>query len=432
MDFAHCIHKQLIINFKGGVTMTTKVTEKKGFMEKVKSVGPAAVVTAAFIGPGTVTTSSLAGASFGYSLIWAMVFSIFATIVLQEMAARLGIVTRMGLGEALREQFENPIAKYISIILVISAIGIGCAAYETGNILGGALGLEAITGISMNIWGPMMGIGAFILLYTGNYKIVEKALIGLVVLMSLTFITTAILVSPNWGEIFKGMFIPSIPKGSVFIVMALVGTTVVPYNLFLHASAVQERWKDASGLKESRTDIFVSIILGGLISIAVIITASAAFFGTGIAIGSAGDMAKQLEPLLGQWAKYFFALGLFSAGLSSSITAPLAAAYATAGALGWERNLRDKKFRIVWMFVLIIGIVFSGIGLKPISAIIFAQAANGILLPIIAIFLLYVMNNKKRLDQYVNKGITNLLGSIVVLVAIGLGLRSILKVLGIM
>jgi NRAMP (natural resistance-associated macrophage protein)-like metal ion transporter len=277
-----------------------------------------------------------------------------------------------------------------------------------------------------------MGIGAFLLLYTGSYKIVEKVLVGLVVLMSLTFITTAVIISPNWGAIIKGMFIPSIPKGSVFIVMALVGTTVVPYNLFLHASAVQERWKDASGLKESRSDILVSIILGGLISISIIITASAAFFGTGLAIKSAGDMAKQLEPLLGRWAKYFFAFGLFSAGLSSSITAPLAAAYATAGALGWKRDLKDKKFKTIWMIVLAVGIVFSGIGLKPISAIIFAQAANGILLPIVAIFLLYVMNNKQRLGQYVNRGITNVLGGIVVLVAIGLGLRSILKVLGIM
>lgn len=395
-------------------------------------MGPAAIVTAAFIGPGTVTTASLAGASFGYSLLWAMVFSVFATVVLQEMSARLGIVTRMGLGEALRDQFENPLVKYISIFLVISAIGIGCAAYETGNILGGALGLQSVTGISMNVWGPVMGIGAFILLYTGSYKLIEKVLICLVVLMSLTFITTAIVVSPDWGQILAGMFVPSVPKGSVFIVMALVGTTVVPYNLFLHSSAVQERWKDSSGLGEARSDIFISIILGGLISMAVIITASASFFGTGIGIKNAGDMARQLEPLLGPWAKYFFAFGLFSAGLSSSITAPLAAAYATSGALGWEKNFKDRKFKAVWMLVLAIGIVFSAMGFKPLTAIIFAQAANGILLPIVAIFLLYVMNNKKRLGKYVNSGIVNILGSIVVLVAIGLGLRSILKVLGLM
>ncbi|ADO82931.1 Nramp family divalent metal transporter [Ilyobacter polytropus] len=410
----------------------TVLVEKKGFLQKLKTMGPAAIVTAAFIGPGTITTASIAGAKFGYALIWAMVFSIFATVVLQEMSARIGIVTRKGLGSALREQFNNPIAKYASIFLVVSAIGIGCAAYETGNILGGALGLEAVTGISMNVWGPIMGIGGYILLKSGNYKFVEKFLIGLVVLMSATFITTAIIVAPDWSEILKGMFIPSVPKGSVFLIMALVGTTVVPYNLFLHSSAVQERWKDASGLKESRSDIFLSIILGGLISIAVIITASAAFFGTNIAINNAGDMAKSVEPLLGSWAKYFFAFGLFAAGLSSTITAPLAAAYATAGALGWKSDFKDKKFEAIWTTVIVIGIVFSAMGLKPLSAIIFAQAANGILLPIIAIFLLYAMNNKKRLGKYVNSPLTNILGGIVVLVACGLGLRGILRVLGVM
>ncbi|WP_319202434.1 Nramp family divalent metal transporter [uncultured Ilyobacter sp.] len=410
----------------------TVQVEKKGFLQKLKTMGPAAIVTAAFIGPGTITTASIAGAKFGYSLIWAMVFSIFATVVLQEMSARIGIVTRKGLGSALREQFTNPIAKYGSIFLVVSAIGIGCAAYETGNILGGALGLEAISGISMNVWGPIMGIGGYILLKTGNYKFVEKFLIGLVVLMSATFITTAIVVAPDWSEILKGMFIPSVPKGSVFLIMALVGTTVVPYNLFLHSSAVQERWKDASGLKESRSDIFLSIILGGLISIAVIITASAAFFGTNIAINNAGDMAKSVEPLLGSWAKYFFAFGLFAAGLSSTITAPLAAAYATAGAMGWKSDFKDKKFEAIWTTVILIGIIFSAVGLKPLSAIIFAQAANGILLPVIAIFLLYAMNNKKRLGKYVNSPLTNILGGIVVLVACGLGLRGILRVLGVM
>lgn len=408
----------------------TEEEKSGGILKKLKTMGPAAIVTAAFIGPGTVTTASIAGANYGYALIWAMVFSVFATIILQEMAARLGIVTRKGLGEALREQFENPVAKMISIFLVVSAIGIGCAAYETGNILGGALGLQAVTGISMNIWGPLMGIGAFILLYTGSYKLVEKFLVGLVVAMSLIFITTAIIVRPDLSLIAQGL-IPSVPEGSLLIVIALIGTTVVPYNLFLHASAVQERWKDASGIKESKTDILVSMILGGLITMAVIITASAAFFGTGIAITNAGDMAQQLEPLLGSWAKNIFAFGLFSAGLSSAVTAPLAAAYATSGALGWKKDMKDKKFRIIWMTVLAIGIIFSGLGLKPISAIIFAQVANGILLPIIAVFLLYIMNNKKRLKEHVNSKVSNVLGFIVVLVAIGLGLRSLLSVMGV-
>jgi NRAMP (natural resistance-associated macrophage protein)-like metal ion transporter len=407
---------------------------------RIKSIGPAALVTAAFIGPGTVTTCSIAGAKFGYALLWGLLFSIIATIVLQEMSARLGIVTRKGLGEALREQAKNPITMFITGFLVLSAIVIGNAAYETGNILGGALGLETITGISkvsfgslfsVNIWGPIIGLFAFVIMMIGSYKALEKMLISLVILMSLAFISTTIVIAPNLGEILKGTFVPSLPNGSILTIVGLIGTTVVPYNLFLHASVVQERWKDKSGLKEARTDIFISIAIGGLISMSIVITSAAAFMGTGTEIKNAGDMAFQLQPLLGNWAKVFMAFGLFAAGVSSAVTAPLAAAYAAAGILGWKKDFKDKKFKAVWIFILLIGIVFSAIGFKPIQAIIFAQITNGILLPIIAVYLLWIMNSKKILGDYRNKLLSNIIGFIVVLVAIGLGLRSILNVLGV-
>ncbi len=412
---------------------------KNNFLYKIKSVGPAALVTAAFIGPGTVTTCSVAGAKFGYALLWGLLFSVIATIVLQEMSARLGIVTRKGLGEALRQHAKTPVARFITIFLVLSAIVIGNAAYETGNILGGALGLETITGISavslgksisINIWGPIIGIFAFVLMLIGTYKTIERLLITLVILMSVAFISTSIIIAPNIGEILKGVFVPSFPKGSVLTIVALVGTTVVPYNLFLHASAVQERWKDSTGLKQARTDIFISIAVGGIVSMSIVITSAAAFIGQGIEINNAGDMAIQLQPLLGNWAKVFMAFGLFAAGVSSAVTAPLAAAYATVGIFGWNRNIKDYKFKAVWIFILLIGILFSAFGFKPIQAIVFAQITNGILLPIIAVYLLWVMNSKAILGEYKNKRRTNIVGGIVVLIAIGLGLRSVFAVLG--
>ena len=410
----------------------------KKIIGKFKSIGPAALVTAAFIGPGTVTACSIAGAKFGYALLWGLLFSVIATIVLQEMSARLGIVTRKGLGEALREQTKNPISRFITAFLVLSAIVIGNAAYETGNILGGALGLEAITGFStisigefsLNIWGPVIGIFAFALMIIGSYKTLERLLIILVILMSLAFISTSIIIAPNIAEILKGAFIPSLPSGSVLTLVALIGTTVVPYNLFLHASAVQERWKDESGLKEARTDIYISIIIGGLISMSIVITSATAFMSSGTEINNAGDMALQLQPLLGNWAKYFMAFGLFAAGVSSAVTAPLAAAYAAAGILGWKKDLKGKKFRAVWIFILLIGIIFSAVGFKPIQAIVFAQITNGILLPIIAVYLLWIMNSEKIMGKYKNKLLSNIIAFVVVLIAIGLGFRSILSVFG--
>ena len=415
------------------------IMKSKSILKKIRSIGPAALVTAAFIGPGTITTCSIAGAKFGYALLWGLLFSIIATVVLQEMSARLGIVARKGLGEALCEQARNPITKFITAFLVLSAILIGNAAYETGNILGGALGLETISGISsisitdsfkINIWGPLIGLSAFILMIIGSYKSIERMLIILVILMSLAFITTSIVIMPVWKEIFKGIFVPSVPKGSVLTIVALIGTTVVPYNLFLHSSAVQEKWKDKSGLNEARTDIFVSIIIGGLISMSIVVTSAVAFWGSNHEIKGAGDLAIQLEPLLGNWAKIFLAFGLFAAGISSAVTAPLAAAYATSGILGWKKNLKDKKFKSVWIFILLIGIAFSAFGFKPIQAIVFAQITNGILLPIIAIYLLWVMNSKKILGDFKNNLISNIIGFAVVIVAVGLGVRSILSVLG--
>lgn len=413
----------------------------KSFFKKLQTLGPAALVTAAFIGPGTVTTCSIAGAKFGYALLWGLLFSIIATIVLQEMSARLGIISRKGLGEALREHTTNKFARYLAIILVISAIAVGNAAYETGNILGGALGLETITGISvialsdsvfLNLWGPVIGLFAFTIMIMGSYKSLEKILVTLVVLMSLAFISTTIVIAPDIGKILNGVFVPNLPKGSALTLAGLIGTTVVPYNLFLHASAVQERWKDQSGIKEARTDIFISIILGGIISMSIVITSAAAFLGSGTEIKNAGDMAIQLQPLLGNWAKVLMAFGLFAAGVSSAVTAPLAAAYATAGILGWEKNLKDKKFKAVWIFILLLGIILSAFGLKPVEAILFAQVTNGILLPVIAVYLLWVMNSKKILGDFRNNYWSNIIGGIVVLVAIGLGIRSILGVLGIL
>lgn len=401
-------------------------------MRRLRNLGPGLLVAAAFIGPGTVTTASVAGASVGYALLWALVFSIAATIVLQEMSARLGIVSREGLGEALRTTFDNVIVKVVAIILVLSAITIGAAAFQTGNITGAALGLEAITGVAPQVWAIIVGLVAFTLLASGIYSLIERVLVVLVVVMSVVFILTAVLVRPNVGDILAGIFAPGIPSGSLVTVVALIGTTVVTYNFFLHSSSVQDKWPESvptdEALGQARFDTVTSIGLGGIITLAIIVTGAAAFFGTGTEIADAGQMAQQLEPLLGSAAKWFFAIGLLGAGLTSSVTAPLAAAYATSGALGWGRDLRDWRFRAVWAIIIIFGTTLAALGTSPVQIIIFAQAANGILLPMVAIFLLIVMNRSDLLGRYQNGVIGNILGGIVVLVALFLGGRTLFTV----
>ncbi|ERJ18809.1 Manganese transport protein mntH1 [Salinisphaera shabanensis E1L3A] len=404
-------------------------------LQRLQQFGPGLLVAAAFIGPGTVTTASVAGAETGYALLWALVFSIFATLVLQEMSARLGIVARLGLGEALRQSFDSPLLRWAVIVLVVVAIGFGTAAFETGNITGAALGLETIAGLSTRVWALIVGAAALALLATGHYKLIERVLVALVLTMSVVFILTAIIVRPDIGAILAGIFTPSLPQGSVLTLIALVGTTVVTYNFFLHSAAVQDKWpRDVSterALTESRLDSGLSIALGGLITLAIVITAAAAFFNSETAIEDAGQMASQLEPLLGPAAKWFFAIGLFAAGMTSSVTAPLAAAYAVSGALGVKPDLASHRFRAIWAAIIVIGMGFAWFGTKPVQAIVIAQAANGILLPLIAVFLLVVMNRRDLLGEHRNGLVGNLLGAFVVVVATGLGLYTLLSVFGV-
>lgn len=398
-----------------------------------KNIGPGTLVAAAFIGPGTVTLCTLAGINFGFNLLWAMLLSILATIVLQEMAARLGIVSQRGLSEVIRSQIKHPIINKLIVLLILSAIVIGNASYEAGNISGGILGLETVLGqasldiggFSFNLMSLIIGFMAFVLLYIGNYKLLERVLITLVVLMSLSFLVTAIVTKPDITAILKGAFVPKSPKGSLLTILGLIGTTVVPYNLFLHASLVKEKWRNKEDLKAVRKDTIVSIVLGGLVSMAIIISAASITSGE---VNNAADLAKSLAPLYGNFAKYFLAIGLFAAGITSAITAPLAAAYVVKGCFGWADGLKSIKFRSVWATILILGVVLSSLGFKPIEIIKFAQVANGILLPVIAGVLLWVVNKKGVLGVHVNSKAQNIVGLLIVITTIFLGLRGLDKV----
>jgi Mn2+/Fe2+ NRAMP family transporter len=393
-----------------------------------KKIGPGVLVAAAFIGPGTVTACTLAGANFGYALLWAMLLSIIATIVLQEMAARIGIIQQKGLADVIKTELKSTWSKYVVLGIIIAAIIIGNAAYEGGNIGGATLGLEAIFGSGhTKLYAIIITVIAFALLSFGNYKTLEKVLVSLVIIMSLSFIATAIITKPDFGELLKGLFIPTTPNDSILTIIALVGTTVVPYNLFLHASLVSEKWKTKEELPIARRDTIISIAVGGLVSMCIIIVATSISNNN---ISSVIDLAEGLEPLFGTAAKYFMGIGLFAAGITSAVTAPLAAAYVANSCFGWNATLKDKRFKAVWMLIMIIGVSFLLLGIKPIEVIKFAQISNGILLPVIAIFLLWIVNKKSVLGKYKNTLFQNVLGILIVIISIVLGVKSILKVLG--
>ncbi|MBM3420437.1 MAG: divalent metal cation transporter [Bacteroidetes bacterium] len=410
----------------------------RGFFRSLREFGPAALVTAAFIGPGTLTTCTLAGASWGFTLLWGLLFATIATIILQDMASRLGIAGRRSLGEAINMSFSSG-GRIAAVAVVILAIGIGNAAYEAGNIAGASMGIESVTSVStikagavsIRIWPLITGVLAFIILFSGSYRMLERILVSLVILMSITFITAAVMIKPPLAAILRGLFVPEIPNGSLVMLIGLIGTTVVPYNLFLHASAAREKWKRRDDISKSTIDSVIAIGLGGVISGAIVVTSASAFYGTGREIAGVADLGVQLEPLLGGVSRYFMAAGIFSAGISSAVTAPLAASYAITGVLNLENNMRSRPFRLIWICVLFTGVLFATLGMRPVRMILLAQFMNGLLLPVLAIFLLKAVNNRQIMGDAVNGPVRNSVGIIIILITFLLGLRSIAGVAGI-
>jgi Mn2+/Fe2+ NRAMP family transporter len=396
-------------------------------MRRWSGIGPGVIIAAAFIGPGTVTTATLAGARFGTTLLWALVFATIATIVLQEMSARLGLATGSGLGQALRSVSGPPwLGVALASLAAVAVVG-GAAAYQAGNLTGAGLGLESATGVQLRVWVAVGAILAGALLWTGKYKLVERVLAACVAVMGVVFLATAILIVPHLADILSGMFVPRLPEGADLTALALIGTTIVPYNLFLHAAVVRERWSNVEDLPAVRWDLILAIGVGGIVSSAVVVTASAGLDGT--EVRSAGDMAEQLRPLLGPWAGHAFAVGYAAAGITSAVTAPLAAAYTLLDALGRRRDVTTPLARSVWAGCLFVGAGAALIGFRPVPLIVVAQLVNGLILPIVAVVLLVAMNDRTRLGENVNGWRGNLIGAAVVLLCIVLGARTIVLAL---
>ncbi len=403
------------------------------------TIGPGALVAAAFIGPGTVTACTLAGANYGFALLWALVFATVATIILQSMAARLGVGARLGLGEALMRGAGNPVFKIVIGGLVIAALGLGNAAYEAGNLSGGALGLDAILGSEdparfRLIVLVLAGLAGLTLLI-GEYKFLERLLVVLVTIMALAFAISALLVRPDIGRMIQGLVpsIPDEPRG-LLTAIALIGTTIVPYNLFLHAATARKRWEagDATSVQEAVSDTGISVGLGGLISILILSTAAASLFGQGLEISSANDMALAIEPTYGVAARYLVGVGLLAAGFTSTVTAPMATAYALTEIIGRPSGKgHGVVYKGIALGILVIGTLVSLSGIRPVDVIFIAQIANGVLLPIIAGSLLFAMNRKSLLGDHTNGLLANVLGGAVVLISLLIGARLVLSEIGV-
>ena len=397
----------------------------KSLKSKISNILFWSIVSAAFVGPGTVTTATKAGANFQFDLLWALVFSTFACLLLQEASARITIKSGMNLGQAISKQFEGRSSKKMVLALIIGAIILGSAAYETGNILGSIAGLTLVFQIPQKLLVVLIGLLAFLALSLKSIDLIAKIMGGIVFLMGIAFFVTAIQLKPSINEIVKGSFIPKIPdvQGAGLLVLGIIGTTVVPYDLFLGSGILDKK----QAIRDMRIGVSVAVILGGVISMAIltvgtIITSEFTY----------ESLAQALTFKIGPYAVYIFGFGMFAAGFSSAITAPLASAI-TARSLFEKKTNNKWKPKGIYFKMIYIGVLFVGLGfglaeVKPIPAIILAQALNGLILPFVSVFLIYVINDPILMGKgKTNNWFSNILMGIVMWVTMIMGVINIIK-----
>jgi len=397
--------------------------------EKLGALGPGFLIVGSFIGPGTVTSSTRAGANYGFQLFWCIIFSVIAVIVVQGMAARLGIITQKDLAQNLVDDFaDRPALRNILCGLVAIAIAIGGFAYMGGDLTGTALGISALTGIPTKIIAPIWGFCILLILnFAGDaVKYLEKLLGFCVILMAVVFLVTMFIVRPNLGELFAGC-VPTIPKdGGIMTCLSLIGTTVVPYNMFLHAASAKRTWHSPDELPLCDFGTTVPMIIGGIVTGAILVTSATVM--RGMSVNNAMDMAVQLEPTLGSLAQPFMAIGLVAAGISSAVCTPMGVSYVLAGLFGWKTDRSDKRYTITNAAVLVTGIIIAALGTNPLALIMTAQAVNGIVLPVVVGVTVYLTCRDSVMGKYKNGPVSTVLGIAIFAISLILGVSSFLGV----
>lgn len=352
------------------------------------------LIAAAFIGPGTVTTAARAGSEGGWGYLPFVILAAFAGFLLMEMAARLTLVSGQTLGQILGTR-----RRWLAISCFVAVL-LGCVAYQAGNLVGALGGLQLILGLD-RWWVLVLAAAAAVVLWPGETKWIARSLAGVVTLMAVVFIVAA-------GQLlFSGTSLSGNELVRTGTVIGLVGTTIVPYNFFLAAGLSKGQL-----LGDMRTGLLLSFFVGGIITMGIVLVGSVATSFTNFA-----DLARTLDAVLGDWSKVVLGIGLFAAGFSSAVTAPLAAAIAGRELLvrepGADSPVKKARFRMIWGGVLLIGVVVGLLKIDIITIILAAQVANGLLLPLVAAIVLVFANDRSLLKDNVNAHWQNVAGWLV-------------------
>lgn len=390
----------------------TLIKENPNFSGKefLKYIGPGILVTVGFIDPGNWVSNIAAGSDYGYKLLWIITLSTIMLIILQHNAAHLGIVTGLCISEAISEYIKPTIGKIITSTAILAAIGTSMA-----EILGAAIALKMLFHIPIKFGALISSILIIFMLFSNSYKKIEKIIIGFVSIVGIAFIFEAALANVNWSEAAKSWIIPSIPSGSLPIIMSVLGAVVMPHNLFLHSEVIQSRkWnlKDKSiierQLKYEFMDTMLSMIIGFIINSAMVLV-SITFFRNNISVTELEQAQELLKPLLGNSAAIVFAVALLFAGIASCVTAGMAGGSIFAGLFKKSYDINDRHTKIGLLITVISALIIIFFVSNPFKGLLYSQMLLSVQLPITIFTQIYLTSSKKVMGDYKNTLVENIM-----------------------
>jgi NRAMP (natural resistance-associated macrophage protein)-like metal ion transporter len=353
---------------------------------------------------GGITTYSVIGARFGYSMLWMLLLITFTLAMIQEMSARMGVVTGKGLADLIRERFGIRLTMVVMVLLVFTNLA------NTMGEFAGVAGASSILGLNRFIVIPAVAFSVWLLVVKGSYRAVEKVLLVFCVLY-LTYVISAFMAHPNWGVVAKSAVVPTFQMNPEFISLfiATIGTTIAPWMQFYQQSSVAEKAIDLKHYRYEVLDTYIGSFLTNFVSFFIVVACASTLFVAGVRVNTAAEAAGALAPLAGRYASILFAVGLINASIMAAGVLPLSTAYSVAEAFGWESGV-GKSFREAPLFYgLYTALIVLGAGTimfvpesKLIGIMLFSQAANGVLLPLILVLMLKLINDKSLMGEYVN------------------------------
>ena len=403
----------------------SEAVKKKTFWRKIiiflSIMGPGIITANVDNDAGGITTYSVCGAHFGYSMIWSLIPILLALVIIQEMSNRMGVVTGKGLADLIREEFGVKITFYAMLILILANLGNAMAEFA------GIAAASELFGISKYISVPLCALFVWWLVLKGTYKTVEKIFLGACVFY-VSYILSGFLAKPDWPQVMHESIKPSfqLNKEFIFMLIGVVGTTIAPWMQFYQQASVVEKGVKIEDYKYSKLDTVIGCFVVNIIAFFIIVVCAATLFKQGIRIESAKDAAIALKPLAGNYCYLLFAFGLFNASLFAASILPLSTSYSVCEGMGWDTGV-NKRFREAPQFyslyagiIVISAIIMLLPNVPLIHIMLISQVANGILLPFILIFMVLLINNKRLMGEHVNSKFDNFVCWTVVTVMITL------------